>query len=133
VKEAGGSAERVSQIRDACDITVLSGDDALTLPMMCLGAKGVISVASNLVPKRVKRMVDSFADGKVDEAMKIHKELYRFFRDIFIETNPIPIKAAMAHVGLVREEYRLPLCPMCPDNMKKLLATMDETGIPTQD
>ena len=129
VKEAGGSAERVSKILDVCDITVLSGDDSLTLPMMSLGATGVISVASNLVPARVKSLVDAFARGDAKEAMKFHKELYPFFRDIFIETNPIPIKAAMARKGLIKEEYRLPICPISKSNMEKLVATMDAAGI----
>ncbi len=129
VKEAGGSVERVSAIKNACDITVLSGDDSLTLPMMALGAQGVISVASNLIPERVKNMVDAFADGRWEEAKKLHYSLYRFFCDIFIETNPIPIKTAMACKGLIREEYRLPLCPMNPGNHDILLATMESAGI----
>lgn len=129
VKEAGGSAERVSKILDVCNITVLSGDDSLTIPMMSLGATGVISVASNLVPARVKALVDAFARGDAAEAMKLHKELYAFFRDIFIETNPIPIKAAMARKGLIKEEYRLPICPISQSNMEKLVATMDAAGI----
>jgi len=129
VKEAGGSADRVSAIKNVCDITVLSGDDSLTLPMMSLGAQGVISVASNLIPERVKKMVDAFADGRCNEALEIHYSLYPFFRDIFIETNPIPIKAAMANKGLIREEYRLPLCPMSPANRETLLATMESVGI----
>jgi len=129
VKEAGGDADRVSAIRSVCDIDVLSGDDALTVPMMALGAKGVISVASNLIPARVKEMVDAALSGDFDRALELHLALYPFFRGIFIETNPIPIKAAMAERGLMREEYRLPLCPMSPDARKKLLEIMDGAGI----
>jgi 4-hydroxy-tetrahydrodipicolinate synthase len=129
VKEAGGSADRVSQILDACDITVLSGDDSLTIPMMSIGATGIISVASNLIPARVKSMVDAFAAGDPLKAMRLHRELYPFFRDIFIETNPVPIKAAMASKGLLKEEYRLPLCPIAPKNMERLSSTMDALGI----
>ena len=129
VKEAGGDAERVSAIRAACDIDVLSGDDALTVPMMALGAKGVISVASNLIPGRVKEVVQAALDGDFAKALELHGVLYPFFRGIFIETNPIPIKAAMAERGLIREEYRLPLCPMSPDARKKLLEIMDGAGI----
>ena len=129
VKEAGGSAERVSAIKDVCDINVLSGDDALTLPMMALGATGVISVASNLIPGKVKKMVDLFNAGNLREAREIHYKFYSFFRDLFIETNPIPIKAAMAAKGLIREEYRLPICPLATENRDKLFATMEKVGI----
>ncbi|MBN1863844.1 MAG: 4-hydroxy-tetrahydrodipicolinate synthase [Victivallales bacterium] len=129
VKEAGGSAERVSAILDACDITVLSGDDSLTLPMMVLGARGVISVASNIIPGRIKEMVDAALAGDFIRASSLHRIMYPFFRDIFVETNPIPIKAAMANKGLVKEEYRLPLCPIAPANMEKLLKTMLKIGI----
>lgn len=129
VKEAGGSAERVSAILAECDIDVLSGDDALTLPMISLGAKGVVSVASNLIPARVKKLVAAALDGDMAEATKTHNKLYSFFRGMFIETNPIPIKAAMAEKGLLREEYRLPLCPMSSDARKKLLEIMNGAGI----
>ena len=129
IKEAGGSAERVSAIKNICDITVLSGDDSLTLPMMSLGATGVISVASNIIPERVKEIIDAFMAGETEKAMALHNTLYRFFCDIFIETNPIPIKAAMASKGIIKEEYRLPLCPMSPSNRETLLATMKTAGI----
>jgi 4-hydroxy-tetrahydrodipicolinate synthase len=128
VKEAGGSVERVSAILDMCDITVLSGDDSLTIPMMAVGAKGIISVVSNLVPREVKQMVDAFASGDSAKAMKLHMRLYPLFRDMFIETNPIPIKAAMAEKRLIREEYRLPLCPMSKKNREILLEAMKKSG-----
>lgn len=129
VKEAGGSVDRVSRILSACDITVLSGDDSLTLPMMVLGAKGVISVASNLVPAEVTAMVHAALDGRWNEARDLHFRLYPLFRDIFIETNPIPIKAALAMVGRIAEEYRLPLCPMADDNRETLKAAMRAAGV----
>lgn len=129
VKEAGGSVDRVSAILNTCDITVLSGDDSLTLPMISVGAKGVISVASNIIPSRVKSMVDAGLEGDFKEALKIHAELYPFFRDIFVETNPIPIKAAMAIKGLIKEEYRLPLCPISSANLQILQETMQKLGI----
>ena len=129
VKEAGGSVDRVSAILNVCDITLLSGDDSLTLPMMVVGAKGIISVATNLIPEKVKYMVDSFLNGDIPEAIKVHSELYPFFRDIFIETNPIPIKAAMAYKKLIREEYRLPLSPISDGNMDILKKTMQDLGI----
>lgn len=129
LKEAGGSVDRVSEVCSACDINVLSGDDSLTLPMMALGAKGVISVASNYIPGPLKDMIDAFFAGDLDKARSLHYKYYKFMRDIFIETNPIPIKAAMARRGMVEEEYRLPLCPMSDKNKKILYDTMDAIGI----
>lgn len=129
VKEAGGSVERVSAILDACGIAVLSGDDALAIPMMAVGAAGVISVASNLIPREMKEMIDAFASGDSAKAMSLHMRLYPLFRDMFIETNPIPIKAAMAEKGLIREEYRLPLCPMSEKNRGILLEAMKKSGV----
>ncbi|HRR06042.1 MAG TPA: 4-hydroxy-tetrahydrodipicolinate synthase [Victivallales bacterium] len=129
VKEAGGCAERVSAILDQIDITVLSGDDSLTLPMMSLGAKGVISVASNIIPSEVKKMVDFANANDFVSAMKINKKLYPLFRDLFIETNPIPIKAAMAMKGMIEEEYRLPLCEMSQKNREILRKTLENCGI----
>lgn len=129
VKEAGGSAERVSQILDVCGITVLSGDDALTLPMMAVGAQGVISVASNIIPAQLKEMVDAFAAGNTARALELHLEYYCLFRDQFIETNPIPIKTALAMAGIIREEFRLPLCEMSDANRTKLAASLKRCGI----
>jgi len=130
VKEAGGSVDRVSAIRDACDLTVLSGDDALTLPMLAVGARGVVSVAANLVPERVRALCDAWFAGHPAEAARLHAELYPLFRDLFLETNPIPVKAAMAMAGLIEEEYRLPLCPMSPKHRDTLAATLRRLGIP---
>lgn len=129
VKEAGGSAERVSQILDLCDIAVLSGDDSLTLPMMSVGAKGVVSVASNIIPGELKRMVDAFAGGKTSEAMDLHKKYYPLFRDLFVETNPIPVKTAMAMMGMIEEEFRLPLCAIGGNARKVLEAAMKKCGL----
>ncbi|MDD4816966.1 MAG: 4-hydroxy-tetrahydrodipicolinate synthase [Victivallaceae bacterium] len=129
VKEAAGSAERVSAILDLCDIAVLSGDDALTLPMISVGAMGVISVTSNLLPGKMVELVELFFAGKTAEALKLNRELYPFFRDQFIESNPIPIKAAMAMCGLISEEYRLPLCELSAVNRDKLAATMKRMNL----
>ncbi len=129
VKEAAGSAERVSQILDLCDITVLSGDDALTLPMMAVGAKGIISVASNIIPAEMKAMVDAFAAGNIQKALELHMKYYCLFRDQFIETNPIPIKTALAMAGIVNEEFRLPLCEMADATRAKLSASLKRCGI----
>ena len=126
VKEAGGSVERVSEILSLCNITILSGDDSLTLPMMSVGAEGIISVASNVFPAELKKMVDLCLNGKFTEALPIHRQFYRLFKDLFIETNPIPVKAAMVMRGMIEEEYRLPLCEMSPANRAVLEATMKE-------
>lgn len=128
VKEAGGSVDRVSETLDSCDITVLSGDDALTLPMMVVGGKGVISVASNIIPKPMKKMVDAALEGDFVKAREIHFKYYRLMKGLFIETNPAPIKAAMARVGLIKEEYRLPICKITEQSKKQLYKIMDEAG-----
>ena len=129
VKEAGGSVDRVSQILRACSITVLSGDDSLTLPMMSLGAKGIISVASNIAPKAVADMVHAAAAGRWEEARALHMKYYRLFTDHFVDTNPIPVKAAMAMAGMIEETYRLPLCETTDANKKKLAECLREVGI----
>ena len=126
VKEAGGSVERVSEIASICDIPIMCGDDSLTVPMMSVGARGVISVASNIIPAELKAMVDACARGDFATALKYHRRYYRLFKDLFIESNPIPIKAAMAMLGIINEEYRLPLCEMAPANREKLKATLSK-------
>ena len=126
VKEAGGSVERVSEIASICDIPIMCGDDSLTVPMMSVGARGVISVASNIIPAELKAMVDACAKGDFATALKYHRRYYRLFKDLFIESNPIPIKAAMAMLGIINEEYRLPLCEMAPANREKLKATLSK-------
>ncbi|MBR3688337.1 MAG: 4-hydroxy-tetrahydrodipicolinate synthase [Lentisphaeria bacterium] len=120
VKEASGSVDRVSEILDLCDIPVLSGDDALTVPMMSVGAVGVVSVASNIIPKEMKQLVDLCSAGAFDQARAMHRKLYKFFKAMFVETNPIPVKAGMAIRGLLDEEYRLPLCPPSDKNREFL-------------
>ena len=129
VKEAGGSVDRVSAIKDVCDITVLSGDDSLTLPMISVGATGIISVASNVIPAELSKMVALALEGNFKEAGKLHKQYYRFFCDLFIESNPIPVKAAMELVGKGKAEYRLPLCELTPAHLEQLKATMKYCGI----
>lgn len=129
VKEAGGSVDRVSRIRHACGIEVLSGDDSLTLPMMSVGATGVISVASNVAPKAVADLVHAAAAGRWDEARQLHYRYYGVFTDIFLETNPIPIKAAMEMAGFGPAIYRLPLCEMGVETKAKLHATLRKAGL----
>ncbi|MBO7146187.1 MAG: 4-hydroxy-tetrahydrodipicolinate synthase [Lentisphaeria bacterium] len=126
IKEASGSVERVSEIAELCDLPVMCGDDSLTVPMMVVGAKGVISVASNFLPKELKEMVDACAAGDYAKALTIHNKYFRLFKDLFIESNPIPVKAAMNMMGLIEEESRLPLCPLQPGNREKLKATLSK-------
>lgn len=129
IKEASGSLEQVSAILSICKITVLSGDDALTLPMMSVGATGVISVAANIVPEEVAKMVKAYLDGKMEEAKKLHYKLFPLFKVLFIETNPIPLKAAMQMMGMIEEELRLPLCPMSDGNRSKLRDALKQYGL----
>jgi 4-hydroxy-tetrahydrodipicolinate synthase len=119
IKEAGGSVDRVDQLKRAMgdDIVVLSGDDALTLAFMASGAEGVISVASNVVPGLVARMVRLMQNNDFARALKLHRRLYPFFKALFIEPSPVPVKAALALARIIgSEEVRLPLCRMTPAN-----------------
>ena len=129
VKEAAGSVDRVSEILEKVDTAVLCGDDSLTVPMISVGAKGVISVASNLIPGELSAMVNAALAGDLASALALHRKYYRIFKDLFIETNPIPIKAAMAMVGYCAEEYRLPLCEMSPANREKLAESLKKCEI----
>jgi len=131
IKEAGGSVDRVDQLKQALgrDLTVLSGDDSLTLPFMAVGAEGVISVASNLYVREVRQLVDLALAGDFTKARKAHQRLYPMFKTIFIEPNPVPIKAALVRAGVIASgEVRAPLCPMQPASAKQLeqvLASLD--------
>ena len=131
IKEAGGNADRVSQLRAALGprFTILSGDDSLTLPFMSVGAHGVVSVASNIIPGEIARMVEAFAQGKRGAALKLHEKWYPLFKDLFIETNPVPVKAALAMMGMIQEEYRLPLVAMSVKNREVLRKTLVRCGI----
>jgi 4-hydroxy-tetrahydrodipicolinate synthase len=131
IKEAGGCVDRVSHLRGALGprFEILSGDDSLTLAFMAVGAEGVISVASNVIPRQVAQMVRAFAGGDVRRALKLHGKYYRLFRDLFVESNPIPVKAALAIMGQIEEEYRLPLVPMSARNRETLRATMKACGV----
>lgn len=129
VKEAGGSVDRVSKILSLCDIPVLSGDDSLTVPMISVGASGVISVASNVVPREMSDMVRAALAGDFKTARAAHYRLYPLFRDLFIETNPVPVKAALAYLGKIDEVYRLPLCELEPAHAEALRASMKEVGL----
>ncbi len=129
VKEAGGSVDRVSQILDACDITVLSGDDILTLPMMVVGAVGVISVASNVIPKPMCELVSAALEGRWDEARALHKCYYRVMKGFFLDTNPVPVKTTLAMMGLCEERFRLPLCLMEDALRDRLREILEKSGV----
>lgn len=129
LKESGGSTDRVSAVVKQCDITVLSGDDSMTLPMMAIGAKGVVSVASNVAPGQVANLVKLALAGRWDEARREHLRLFSLFTDLFIDTNPVPVKAALAMMGRIEEAYRLPLCPMSDALKAKLRETLRSTGV----
>ncbi len=120
IKEAAGNVDRVSRISRECDLAVLSGDDALALPMIAVGARGLISVASNVAPTEVVALVRAALDGRFHEARQRHLRLHPLFGALFIETNPIPVKAALAMMGRIEEAYRLPLCAMEPANRRML-------------
>jgi 4-hydroxy-tetrahydrodipicolinate synthase len=124
IKEASGSLDQVSDIRSRCDLTVLSGDDSLTLPMLALGATGVISVVSNLLPGATRRLVDSFAHGDLEGARRWHYRLLPFFRAAFLETNPAPIKMLLHLDGRMSPETRLPLVPASDAIRPKLEAVL---------
>ncbi|HSN03746.1 4-hydroxy-tetrahydrodipicolinate synthase [Nitrospira sp. NS4] len=131
VKEGSGSVQQASDIVQACGdrLTVLSGDDALTLPMMAVGAKGVITVTANLLPADMANLVKFFAAGQVAEARRIHFKLSPLFSALFFETNPIPVKEALGMMGKIDPELRLPLCPMGQENRDKLKQVMKDSGL----
>lgn len=129
IKEAGGSVQRVTDIKKRCEIEVLSGDDALALPMIREGAIGVISVASNIIPSELVSLISAALAGNYEEAQALHDKYEQTFRDLFIDTNPIPIKAAMAMKGMINEIYRLPMCSTTDENKAVLRATLESAGI----
>ena len=129
IKEAAGSVDRVSRVLDACDIEVLSGDDGLTLPMMAVGARGVISVVSNVVPEAIVAMVTAAREGRWEDAWALHKKWYPLFTGLFLETNPIPVKAALEMAGFGPAVYRLPLCEMSAGPKEKLRGIMAGLGL----
>jgi len=126
LKEAGGSAERVSALKKIlpAEFTILSGDDGLTLPFMAVGAVGVVSVASNVIPKQITDLVNCFAAGRAADALKVHLRHFQLFKDLFIESNPIPVKTALYLMGRIQNEFRLPLCEIGKTNQGKLHDTL---------
>ena len=131
IKEAGGKPERVDAIRAVVPsgFEILSGDDAMTVEFMKRGAVGVVSVASNLIPAEVKSLVDAALRKDWKKAEELHQKYAEVFRDIFIESNPGPVKAAMAARGWLAEELRLPLVPITEASRTKLMATLQQAGL----
>jgi len=130
VKHATGSVTGAADLLAACDIAVLSGDDPLTLPLMSVGAVGVISVLSNLTPCAVKRLTQAALDGDYAAAAAAHRELYPLAKALLsLDTNPVPIKTALALRGWCTEEFRLPLCPLSAENRRKLEALLADTSL----
>ena len=131
VKEATGSMDQTSEIIARCDLTILSGDDSLTLPLMALGARGVISVVANVVPKDVKRLTSAMLAGDVAGAQAAHRKLFPLCRAMFVETSPIPVKTAMKWAGLIEsDEKRLPLTDLSAAGAEVLRRAMKEYGLP---
>jgi 4-hydroxy-tetrahydrodipicolinate synthase len=120
VKEASGSVDQVSRIASLSNIEIMSGDDSLTLPMLAVGARGVVSVVANVAPDAVSRMVEAFAEGRADEARKLHLRLMDLFHVLFIETNPGPVKAALEMMGEGTGELRLPLVPVAEASKRRI-------------
>jgi 4-hydroxy-tetrahydrodipicolinate synthase len=133
IKEATGSLDQASQIQALCDLTILSGDDSLTLPLMSIGGRGVVSVVGNIIPRDMKAMVKAFDAGRIAEAQDWHRRLFPLCRDMLgAATNPIPIKTAMKFLGQDTGELRLPLCPMDEAGETKLRKTLQEYGLKPQ-
>jgi 4-hydroxy-tetrahydrodipicolinate synthase len=130
VKEATGSLDQASEIAARCDITIISGDDSLTLPLASVGGKGVISVVANIVPADVKAMTDLILEGDLVSARQWHKKLFTLCKSMLtLATNPIPIKAAMAMLNMASEELRLPMTPLEEDKKAILKQTLEDYGL----
>ena len=131
VKEGSGSVQQASEVIQLCGerLTILAGDDALTLPIMAVGGKGVITVTANVLPDKMARMVNAFRAGHLEEACTLHQQLYPLFTALFYETNPIPVKEALHMMGKIEREMRLPLCLMGTDNKEKLRCVLKEIGV----
>jgi len=130
IKDATGKLDQVSEIATRCDLTILSGDDSLTLPICSVGGKGVVSVVANIVPADVKALTDLILEGDFTSAVKWHKKLFALCRNMLtLATNPIPIKAAMAMLDMAPEELRLPMTPL-EESKKIILAnTLKDYGL----
>ena len=129
VKEATGKVDNASALAAACDITILSGDDSMTLPMGAVGGRGVISVLANIVPAEVRKLTDAILADDAAAARAQHLKLFGLFKGIFVETNPIPIKAALAMAGMIANELRLPMSPLSDEFRAPLAAMLQAIGV----
>jgi len=129
IKEATGDIDQTSQILNLCDIIVLSGDDSLTLPIMSIGGKGVVSVVANILPREVSELVSSFLKGEIENSQRLHRNLFPLCKAMFIETNPISVKTAMKLLGRLNGEMRLPLCKMSDEHEKQLRKILEKCGL----
>ena len=131
IKEATGSTNVATEIINLCGdkIEVLSGDDLTFFPLLSVGAKGVISVTANVVPEKVVEMYRAFVSGNYERASQLHRELYPLSKAMFIDTNPIPVKTALAMMGRMEKEFRLPLCPTTPEKEAVIEKTLKEIGV----
>ena len=129
VKEASGSLDQASGVRARTHFTLLSGDDSLTLPMIAVGAAGVVSVAGNVAPREMRALCDHARAGRIAEAEAEHRKLGPLFKALFVESNPGPVKALLAQLGLIRNELRLPLVPVEPSTEEALRAAAKHAGL----
>ena len=131
VKEAAGSMPQASKILELCgmDFTLLSGEDALNYPLLTIGGQGFITVTANIAPSDVAELYNSFNNGDIDKARDLHYKLMPLNEALFIETNPIPIKAALSMMDKIKYEYRLPLCEMSQSNYDKLKSAIKDYGL----
>jgi 4-hydroxy-tetrahydrodipicolinate synthase len=129
IKDAAGSAERVTAIRNLCDITILSGDDPIAMAQVALGAEGVISVVSNIAPTEMSDLVSLTVAGELERARAIQDKLYPVIKAMFLESNPIPVKKALSMMGMISNELRLPLVSMTEELVPKLSAVLEKAGI----
>jgi 4-hydroxy-tetrahydrodipicolinate synthase len=131
VKEATGSVQMASRILYLCgmDFIVLSGEDAINFPLLTIGGKGFITVTANVAPRDVAGLYNFYVRGEFNQARELHYKLHPLNEAMFIETNPIPVKVALSIMGKVRNEFRLPLCPMAPGNLEKLKTALKQYGL----
>ncbi len=129
VKEATGNVDNASALAAGCDITILSGDDSLTLPIGAVGGRGVVSVLANILPTEVRKLTDAILAGNMAEASRRHLRLFGLFKGMFVETNPIPIKAALAMAGMIENELRLPMTPLSQEYRAPLAEMLRVLGV----
>ncbi len=129
IKEASGSIDQASSILTKCNIDLLSGDDALTVPIMSIGGCGVVSVVANIVPEKMAALTNAMMKGNLPVAEQLHRELYSLCKSMFVETNPVPVKAALAIMGKIKEVYRLPMVPMSDSNKKIVENELKKMGM----